>query len=279
MKEAFLSTLTASGVKQLAAGPPICALLGSGISLWDPTNLPTGEQLTNEIFDLLFRGEAGEIDDPLGEKKLKDYFQEVPFENIMERCPETDTLRNLVKELFLATRPNPVHEVFAESVLNGSLESIITTNYDCCLEMALAEKLRCAVGPVMGPICRIVKPEEVPADPKRVYFKIHGSSDDLAGETLVFRLQQEAALPPWKRSLLRSLLEGRTLLVIGYSGRDFEICPEIPLAKTHQVIWNSRPGKDLTAGARRVMDSVPGDRKSTRLNSSHIQKSRMPSSA
>ena len=44
---------------------------------------------------------------------------------------------------------------------------------------------------------------------------------------------------------------------------------------------NGRPGTGLfCAGvAQETVDNTNGDRKSTRLNSSHIQKSRMPSSA
>ena len=36
---------------------------------------------------------------------------------------------------------------------------------------------------------------------------------------------------------------------------------------------------DLPSRAHALRDALAGDRKSTRLNSSHIQKSRMPSSA
>ena len=39
------------------------------------------------------------------------------------------------------------------------------------------------------------------------------------------------------------------------------------------------PGEDASLGMQSGSDSNPLDRKSTRLNSSHIQKSRMPSSA
>ena len=50
----------------------------------------------------------------------------------------------------------------------------------------------------------------------------------------------------------------------------------------HWLAW--RVGLDLGAARERVrvaraLGSLPRDRKSTRLNSSHIQKSRMPSSA
>lgn len=77
-----------------------------------------------------------------------------------------------------------------------------------------------------------------------MYMKIHGSTDDPSGESLVFRLQQEGVLKPWKRQAFRQAIQGKDLLIIGYSGSDFDICPEIPLAKPEHIIWNVRTAEE-----------------------------------
>ena len=43
--------------------------------------------------------------------------------------------------------------------------------------------------------------------------------------------------------------------------------------------WTNKSTDDFFKNKRVILFSLPGDRKSTRLNSSHSQQSRMPSSA
>jgi len=45
-------------------------------------------------------------------------------------------------------------------------------------------------------------------------------------------------MPGWKQELLKKLIENRVLLVIGYSGFDFEVCPEIARISVESVVWN-----------------------------------------
>ena len=70
---------------------------------------------------------------------------------------------------------------------------------------------------------------------------------------------------------------------LGADGHDFEpIVPELglPEAKSVRFIFPNAPQRPVTINmGMRMRAWYDIDRKSTRLNSSHIQKSRMPSSA
>ena len=253
-----LSDLTDSKLRELLGASPVTVLVGSGISIWDPTNLPSGKAFSNGIFRGLFLEGSGEVEDPLGDE-LEKVFNNIPFENVMEQCPEPAELTRWLKQIYTTSRYNSIHKILAQALIEGAVSSIITTNYDCCLDQAITESVRSVRAVTTSPK-RIVHKDDVDSFDHLdgCYFKIHGSADDTSGESLVFRLGHEGALRQWKQALLHRLLRKRTLLVIGYSGLDFEICPEMPLAKPHQIIWNFRSLEDISPSARAVMEQVPG---------------------
>src|SRR5207244_716893 len=94
-------------------------------------------------------------------------------------------------------------------------------------------------------------------------FKIHGCVEHdqhrKPGEdrTMIYTLGREGELPPWKRRILYRLVAGRRLLVCGYSGRDFEICPELARLNA-DIVWNIRKSENLTPNARRVLTAANG---------------------
>lgn len=237
----------------------LTAFFGSGISIWEPTNLPTGQAFTKAIFNALFLNEEGKLEDPLG-SELEELFRKIPFETVMEKCPDPNTLTSLLKRIFNISTYNNIHKVIAQALIDKKVHSLVTTNYDCCLEQAFADELKLRTKTDTSLPTRVTREEEIASacENTQVYFKIHGTADDNDGETLVFLLRQESALPKWKRNLLRSLLKDRILLIVGYSGLDFEICPEIPLTQVKQILWNFRSEEDITPNARRIMDQVPG---------------------
>lgn len=255
-----LNDLNDAELFELVGSEPPTALLGSGISIWDPTNLPSGAAFGTAVFRALFLNDAGVLDDPLGEE-LEVLFRKIPFENVMEQCPDPEALTGWLKETYNVTRHNAIHNHLAKALGDRTIHSIVTTNYDCCLDQALSEQENGQGASNGKRTIRIVTQTDLATSQNRdrCYFKIHGSADDVSGESLVFRLGHESALPAWKRELLRQLLARRTLLVIGYSGLDFEICPEIPLANPTRVIWNFRSLEDITPTARLVMEQVAGE--------------------
>jgi hypothetical protein len=110
----------------------------------------------------------------------------------------------------------------------------------------------------MPEISRIVEPTPQCAKTRRVYFKIHGTAEDREGESMIFTLRQESALNQEKLELLTSLWRDRILLIIGYSGTDFEICPQIRDLQPNRVIWNFLDEKSITKTALRVIEDTNG---------------------
>ncbi len=244
----------------LISGGEIVALLGAGISLWAPTDLPTGRDFTNALFRVLFHDECGRLVDP-NEDLLREVYKSLPFEVVNERCPDEPKIRQLLRGIFDVYQPNPIHELFAKMLKAKRVNSIITPNYDCSLDMAIAAQYGTNIRHDMGDIRRVVEEDNIKGIDllkTRMYLKIHGSTDDPSGESLVFRLQQEGVLLPWKRKVFRKAIEGRILLIVGYSGSDFDICPELPLAKPMRIIWNiHKAGEDkIPPSPKRVSKKI-----------------------
>jgi hypothetical protein len=247
-------------IKKMLDDRPISILVGSGISTFHPTNLPSGQSVTGSIFESLFYDRTNEYQDPQ-RCEVKKAFNNFPFERVMERCPEQERLRALLSTFFNVEKFNTVHEVLARGLLEKRFESIVTTNYDCCLDAALGFPADCTALQTIGDVTRIVRKEDqfqVSGPQEYIYFKIHGSTGDPTGESLVFTTKQEGALDKWKYDLLKRLWVGRILLIIGYSGLDFEICPAIPRLSPKQVVWNFYEEKDDKSSAIRVLEKTPG---------------------
>jgi len=252
-------------IQNILSDPPV-VLVGAAISMWSPTNLPLGGKISHQLFDLLFpesflkknKNTREIIEDYFTGNEKKDILG-LPFEVIFEGCPK-ESKRKLVsifKKVFSTGEYNPVHEALGKHFLLGGFPAIITTNYDLCLDELLGFT---DLKPISPDILRIVTENDFEIDKlknKKIYFKIHGSVDDKRGETLVFSLRQERRLPEWKKRLLYKLFrKHQSLLIIGYSGSDFEICPELfssesPLKK---IIWNVRKYKLPNVNVKRFKD-------------------------
>lgn len=133
--------------------------------------------------------------------------------------------------------------------------SIITPNYDVCLESSM---LATKVSNDFQYARIVTESDSQSVDPhSKCIFKIHGSADG-APQDLVFTMKQEGRLPPWKRDLLRHLIEGKHLLIIGYSGYDFDICPELIAAGPKAIVWNflSKHDADNSINAQQIARQI-----------------------
>lgn len=236
------------GVVDTLAAEPLVVFVGSAISSFAPTSVPTGrdtaEGLVRVILDLL--------PVPLDQRVLHSAHQRlqaIPFEQVLEACPDHQRLEVLVAESYGVSAPNTMHEALASGVQTGHIRALITTNYDLCFDRLLddAEDIR-----------RVVTQADAEAEPPGtdgVFFKIHGSAD--LPPSLVWSLTREARLPHWKRDTLARLARDRTMLVLGYSGGDFEICPELAQLSVRRIVWNIHRN-DATAFALRVVEALQG---------------------
>ncbi|HIG17356.1 MAG TPA: hypothetical protein EYQ31_08725, partial [Candidatus Handelsmanbacteria bacterium] len=79
---------------------------------------------------------------------------------------------------------------------------------------------------------------------------------------MVFQLSQEGALPDWKRQMLARILKGRDVVVMGYSGLDFDICPILFGLEYKRLFWLFAESNDLEvaiAGASPNVQNVHGE--------------------
>lgn len=224
-----LNTASSSDLRRLIGPTPPTLLLGSGISLWDPTNLPTGQDFTKGVLEAVFDPSIGApITDPSDKTLLDDLLASLPFEMLLERCPDQNTIASLLSSLYGSTEPNDIHKALAVMADDGAIDCIVTTNYDLALDTALNDK--------RAPLRKVVIESQTPLGATRIYFKVHGSTDH--ADSLVYSIRLESRLPVWKRNLLSRCIDSRPLIVIGYSGLDFEVCPEISLLSPSVILWN-----------------------------------------
>ena len=243
-------------LSSLAHGKKVTAILGSGISFWAPTSLPMGSTFTSALYDLLFplasyQSNANDKD------SIRKQYDKIPFEVILEKSPDEKKLRPFLRKLYACDRANDVHNLIADACASGIIHDVITTNYDCAFDTALSMHGG-RQGDRFGPLKRVIGEPKTRIKPDRYYFKIHGSTDDNEGETLIFSLNHESRLAGKKASLFRDLVSNRFIIVIGYSGRDFEICPELVALPLYQILWICLNENDLGIGGMRVLKSKGG---------------------
>jgi hypothetical protein len=133
----LLHQMNDSALKALFTGQQMTALMGSGASIWKPTNLPSGISVGQSLYRVLLDQIPELANHSAG---LEPLFKQLPFENIMEACPENAVLRGLLKHLYNTNRYNSIHELLAQAIAAKTIGAIITTNYDCCLENPLWTK-------------------------------------------------------------------------------------------------------------------------------------------
>lgn len=127
---------------------------------------------------------------------------------------------------------NPIHKSLIDGLIQNKITHLMTTNYDLCFDKLIKQNSS-------SNIQKIVTEKDTDNFADKIYFKIHGSADDHSGDSVVFTLRHESLMPGWKRNLLNRLLRNKNLLVVGYSGLDFEVCPEILRIPTKNIFWNN----------------------------------------
>jgi hypothetical protein len=202
-------------------------LFGSGVSIWSPCNIPMGSYISSSLLSFIL-GE--ETINKLLEDDLYHFLIWIPFETINEYAPQSIDLDGFYSNIFISTKYNELHDQLVKIALENSITALVTTNYDNAIELVPGSERNLKV------ICDhgFSKVDGIP------YFKIHGSVTN--SSSLVYKLSQEAVLDKWKEIYLHRLLDNRDLIVIGYSGIDFEICPVIASSNVSIVYWGYKPG-------------------------------------
>ncbi|KGB27084.1 hypothetical protein HPDFL43_00007640 [Hoeflea phototrophica DFL-43] len=223
---------------------PCTFLLGSGISLFSPSNLPSGQSLVDEVSDLLTESEKGQAT----YHQLREFVRSCVFEHIFEHYPAVDRIKKeYFSQYFLRGGCNPIHESIARISARCRIP-IITTNYDMMIERAF-DKLA-----LKNAYRSIVSSSALPLGQHIPIFKVHGCASNPV--SIVLRMSEEGLLSGWKGELFENLVAGRTLIVVGYSGLDLEICPAIEEARPASIFWNVLRENDISQNARHLENNA-----------------------
>ncbi|MCK4533253.1 SIR2 family protein [bacterium] len=251
MKKVKIGTCEANSLISELKQSDFVIFTGSTISSWEPTCLFSGRQFTDEMFKFLFP--LNFVDNNSKERDiLEKLFKKVPFEHLLERYPNRNILTSVFTKIFSLKEYNPLHKVLGQALIEGEIKALITTNYDLCFDEVFKQRNDSRV-------LRITAKDDIVQDDiknKKIYFKIHGSDDNPS--TLIFTLTHESVLESWKRKILWETLNQRRLLIIGYSGADFEICPEIERMPIKQIVWNTKEDEFPSNNAKILLTQKSG---------------------
>lgn len=257
MKIRCCQHLSMAEIDSIKSSCPVL-IVGSAVSDFIPTNLPSGGSVANDLLELLARSRS----DPWPDWLFADAKQ-LPFEAVLEAYPEQDKLPEIICRLFgdSSSQPNSLHAALGESLAQGLFSALITTNYDLAFDNYFAQ--------AAAPVFTIYREEQYrqwtqKGGLKPPYWKIHGNARPEDKDTIVFNLAHERRMDDWKQELLERIVRDRTTIFLGYSGRDFDICPEIGCIKTMRGAvwlrwkWVENAIRGLNANQARVLHKASG---------------------
>lgn len=217
------------------AGLPLTFLCGAGISYPPPTSLPTVRTFIENCAHHCTSNT--EVHEALSRAVLDSGGPPPRFEVLVNAISQLGIEAASIGALFDSGSSNILHRFVGNQCEAGA--AIITTNFDNCIERTMEG----AYGRV---VFRGVDLET--AGPKTsVIVKPHGSNPiappEEAGElvvsikTLARTAKGFRRFPVW-RDYLESLLRGRNVIVIGYSGSDdFDLTPVLLESGPAHIVW------------------------------------------
>ncbi|MDQ6905378.1 MAG: SIR2 family protein [Chloroflexota bacterium] len=226
----------------------LALLLGSGISHFAPSFAPVAgliaDRLRKEILRLL-PDEARDTIDYLTWAKddLTGTTYRMPFEALMARLNELNPgiAQDIAKMLTDFDEPNGIHRQVGDLLYRAALQavplSVITTNYDLGISLGAAFAFASSSG--LREPHRVIAARDIEGgDHALEIFHVHGSLVD--PRSMVLDYNDEFRLDAWKKEHLRTLLLGKTLLVMGFSGWDFDVSEALIPCGIRRLIWCHR---------------------------------------
>ena len=186
----------------------LAVLAGAGISMVRPTNLPSGDELRDLAIKTI-----------TATTELSPYFellkQDENYTNLLPELMFQSLWEHMGHQLggfFRVLEPanqNEIHRFLRDLSKNYTV-AIATTNFEHLIEGN--------------------------AEPSRNILHLHGSLSET--ETLVIRLNQVGrTIPlPIANKFLRSI-NGKTVLILGYSGRDSDVMRLVDTTEAEDIMW------------------------------------------
>ncbi|MFX0001027.1 MAG: SIR2 family protein, partial [Candidatus Hermodarchaeota archaeon] len=242
-------------------------LIGAGCSVDSPSSVPDGNRIKKELINY-FCAES-EIENILKIEDLKlEQLINIIYSNLDEDL-------KIVDYFGLFTKPNLQHFFLADCLRKGHF--IMTTNFDFLIENALI-KLNIPSNKIIPVITmedfeNYSNPTELFKHGFKAIYKIHSSAKNIiTGEetrssfmktikTLGLNKSGKSIyqIEPFKRILLDNICEGRSLIIMGYSGiNDFDIMPTIKAIKNlKELIWINH-SESIQPGSEIIYEIISG---------------------
>lgn len=257
----------------LLLGGKLSIFFGSGISVYSPSNLPTGSSLRRAIFEEIFNtiftvGIRGNILKKkeyreTNEKLLKGYttvqnsghkasdsHKHYPFEVFIQTINEYTGIVEYLSELYKLGKPNFIHQFLAQMIIKGYLWRIMTTNFDEHLENAVKSFLPFSIHDAFNQVMLPLHDEGVysfaSSFPLCVLYKIHGTCSDLPSMRTTLDAISSSILSPFRGPAIKQFFEDEhDILILGYSGSDeFDVNRILETCKKDKkIFWIRRPKK------------------------------------
>lgn len=211
-------------------------LAGAGVSFPAPTGLPLWAQLRDRILRDLGLHEYAADADPGGRtaphRRVAEGLVPEPFMSLLMSAGVP--VISWLHAVFENPTPNAAHHVLAQLALGGA--NIWTVNFDDAIERAAAS-------------LDVIAWPEAPARPAHL-LKPHGT---VGGKLIIGADQVVKGLDAAWRDRLRQDVYGRTVVFIGYRGRDLDFRPvwEEVLTSAVAVLWFDFPVTDDAGAAER----------------------------
>ncbi len=238
-------------------------VVGSGVSQIAPANVPAGENIVRYLLERLFATYPYELHD-LSER-IKHSIDGIPFEVLMARMSELDAelAREIVLILTQIEQSNILHlqirRLMDAAAERGFTLPVVTSNYDTGIS-GIPLSSDC-ISPIHHPLSLVITKDQTnQIDNGGEVFHIHGVNT--VPTSLVFDYKQEFKLEQWKRKHLQFIMQNKLILILGFSGKDLDICRALINCKPQGVIWfrtrkESCQPKTWTIDAQNLVKNIP----------------------
>ena len=240
-------------IKDIINSPePLAFLIGSGISVPSPSNLPSWEKFNKEILKIISPDDytKAKLEQLVKNAKSPDRenrWDFLRFEWLIQQFYDSwDQNLSILDYLLLSEEPNVNHYMLAELI--NKWHYVFTTNFDVLIELASKKKK----------VSQIIRNDEFKdyLENRDKYenplFKLHGSlkeykngewinSKDSLQATLdtVWKTEWDLQFEEWKFEVFRDVLQKCNLIIMWYSGYDdFDVWPMIKYIKSDKkIVW------------------------------------------
>lgn len=240
---------------QFLRGKRLVPFVGSGISLFPPSELPTGGQLRDGILEALAKRSPERLKTHINAAKGKEPNPELVYQIIYDNVGDYFFSSYNLLEI---DKANSNHLFLARLAKHGYLRTIVTTNFDCLIEHAFKkEKVDFYVYYDERGFSMYLSQDN---RGRIAIIKLHGTIEDR--QSMIATLRQVGkGLSPNQAQILDNLLKEQHVLFIGYSGNDFDLYPKLlSMADTAKGIhWNFGPQERPSQQMQRLLTTY-GDK-------------------